>query len=158
MTTWTAAAQNAAHSESSPNVLVADLVDHAAINLSRRLTEVTDAGALDRDDAGVWLSSLLGRQIEHRHSLTEHLFVDVTTHRAVRLVLFRRDTGVPMFYMAQSPGVGTGTDLYRQLVDAARSAPRPRRQLSPPHGTTGRSVQSVASSEQDCPPWPRHVL
>ncbi|MFI7121919.1 hypothetical protein [Amycolatopsis sp. NPDC049868] len=121
MTTSTVTVQDAAHSQPAHAAWIADLVDHAAIDLPRRLTEVADAGALDREDAGEWLSSLLGRRIEHRTSLSEHLFVDVTTHRAVRLVLIRRDTGVSMFYMAQSPGTGTETDFYRQLVDAARS-------------------------------------
>ncbi|WP_152610897.1 hypothetical protein [Amycolatopsis sp. MJM2582] len=125
MTTSTVTVQEAAHPDLAHAAWIADLVDHAAIDVPRSLTEVTDAGPLDREDAGEWLSGLLGRWIEHRHSASEHLFVDVTTHRAVRLVQFRCDTGVPMFYMAQSPGTGCETDFYRQLVDAARSAPAP---------------------------------
>ncbi|UUV32238.1 hypothetical protein NQK81_01950 [Amycolatopsis roodepoortensis] len=128
MTTSTVTVQDTAHPDLAHAAWIADLVDHAAIDVAPRgLSKVTDAGPLDREDAGKWLSGLLDREIEHRHSASEHLFVDVTTHRAVRLVLFRRDNGVPMFYMAQSPGTGTGTgaDLYSQFVDAARSAPGP---------------------------------
>ncbi|WP_340682574.1 hypothetical protein LCL61_28420 [Amycolatopsis coloradensis] len=126
MTTSTMIVQDTAHSQPAHAAWIADLVDHAAINVAPRgLSKVTDAGPLDCDNAGEWLSSVLGRQIEHRHSSSEHLFVDVTTHSAVRLVCVRCDTGESMIYMAQSPGTGSDTDLYRQLVDAARSAPGP---------------------------------
>lgn len=126
MTTSTVTVQDTAHPDLAHAAWIADLVDHAAIDVvPRGLSKVTDADPLDREDAGKWLSGLLGRRIEHRHSASEHLFVDVTTHRAVRLVQFRRDTGVPMFYMAQSPGTGCEPELYQQLVDAAQSAPGP---------------------------------
>ncbi|WP_158255766.1 hypothetical protein [Amycolatopsis sp. BJA-103] len=124
MTASPASIQDATHDAPAQDTRVADLVAHAAIAVSTRgLAKVTDAGALDREDAGAWLSRLLCRRIEHRNSRSEHLFVDVTTGRAVRLVLVRRDTGEPpMIYMAQSPGTSTGTepDFYRQLVNAAR--------------------------------------
>ncbi len=122
MTTSPASVQDATHDRPAQDALVADLVAHTAIAVSTRgLTKVTDAGALDREDAGAWLSRLLCRRIEHRYSRSEHLFVDVTTGRAVRLVLVRRDTGEPpTIYMAQSPGIGTEPDFYRQLVNAAR--------------------------------------
>ncbi|WP_410646360.1 hypothetical protein [Amycolatopsis sp. cmx-4-54] len=126
MTTSTVIVEDAAYFQPAHAARIADLVDFAAIDLATRgLIKVTDAGALDREDAGDWLSSLLCRRIEHRNSPSEHLFVDVTTHRAIRLVLVRCDTGESMIYMAQTPGIGTETDFYQQLVDATRSGERP---------------------------------
>lgn len=98
---------------------LADLVDHAAVAVSRcSLSTVTDGLGLDREDAGARLSSALGRRIVHRSSPTEHLFVDVDTGRAVRLLVDRSHPGAPVIYMAQSPGPSTEPNLYQQLVDA----------------------------------------
>ncbi|WP_167406307.1 hypothetical protein [Amycolatopsis thailandensis] len=128
MTPSTAVPRAAARHTPEDDAPIADLVDHAAIDVATRgLIRVTDAGALDREDAGTWFSGLLRRRIEHHCSRSEHLLVDVTTHRAVRLVLIRHDTREPMIYMAQSPGTGTGskTDFYQELVDAARPGAGP---------------------------------
>ncbi|WP_152546768.1 hypothetical protein [Amycolatopsis orientalis] len=122
MTASPRVAPAATHPALEHGVPLADLVDHAAVALAGcSLTRVTDAAVLDRDDAGTWLSSLCGRRIVHRCSVREHLFVDVDTRRAVRIVIDRSDAHTPVMFMAQSPGPARG--LYQQLVEAACGAP-----------------------------------
>ncbi|WP_143267989.1 hypothetical protein [Amycolatopsis alba] len=140
MTTTTAAVPGAAHHTSERVVPLADLVDKAAVKVSEvRATRVDDGLVLDREDAGPLLSDALGRHIVHRCSPTEHWFVDVQAGTAVRLVVDRSDPGHPVAYMAQSPSPGSEPDLYRQLVDAARSGAAPAatestaRHDRPPH-------------------------
>ncbi|MGY6658656.1 hypothetical protein ACXIZN_41510 [Amycolatopsis sp. TRM77291] len=112
---------------SEPHGLLADLVDHAAMEVNGcSLTEVTDAVVLDREDAGAWLSGLLDRRIAHRCGPSEHLFVAADTEQAVRIVVARSEVGEPVTFVAQTPRVGSEPDLYRQLVDAARTASPPR--------------------------------
>ncbi|HET6288788.1 MAG TPA: hypothetical protein VFG15_18825 [Amycolatopsis sp.] len=121
MTTSTAATRHTIQCGQKSSALVADVVDYAAVTLlRRRLSKVTDGMVLDREDAGARLSRTLDRRIEHRCSRSEHLFVDITTGNAVRLVVDRSSTGAPVMYMAQSPSPGTEPDLYQQLVDAAQ--------------------------------------
>ncbi|SDU67241.1 hypothetical protein [Amycolatopsis keratiniphila] len=120
MTASTTAVPHAAHPMPKQNIPLDDLVDHALLTVPRGPTTVTDALVLDREDAGTRLSSSLGRRIVHRSSPSEHLFVDVRTGRAVRLVVDRSDSAHPVAYMAQSPSPGTERDLYRQLADATK--------------------------------------
>ncbi|MFK0249612.1 hypothetical protein ACIQUM_33350 [Amycolatopsis azurea] len=137
MRATTAAVPGAAHHAPGQDVALADLVDKAAVKMSAvRATRVDDGLVLDREDAGTWLSEALGRLIVHRCSPTEHWFVDVQAKRAVRLVVDRSDPDHPVAYMAQSPSPGAGPDLYRQLVDAARSGAAPAAADS----TTGHST------------------
>ncbi|RSM80526.1 hypothetical protein DL991_10430 [Amycolatopsis sp. WAC 01375] len=124
MTASTAPRPPAADHMPAQDAALDDLVDRALVTLlalhPRRLSPVDYDPALDREDAGARLSGLLGRRIVHRCSDREHLFVDVESRCAVRLVVVRSDAGTPVTWMAESPARGAEQGLYEHLVDAAR--------------------------------------